>query len=116
MPDGVTLDFGKAQPVNPPASGGVSLDFSKAQQVNQPPAQPSMWRTAYDYSGIGSLQKLAGELSGWERKKADAENVKELGRRGRGGLGGGGPRSGCNHLANPPARVYPLPHPHNLST
>src|SRR5260370_25933464 len=100
MPDGVTLDFRKAQPVNPPASGGVSLDFSKAQQVNQPPAQPSMWRTAYDYSGIGSLQKLAGELSGWARKKADAGNVKDLGRSAGGGLRVGEPGAGCNPLTS----------------
>src|SRR5260370_32987308 len=59
-----------------------------------------MWRTAYDYSGIGSLQKLAGELSGWARKKADAENVKDLGGSARGELSGGDPGAGYNLLAS----------------
>src|SRR5260370_34357661 len=59
-----------------------------------------MWRTAYDYSGIGSLQKLAGELSGWARKKADAENVKDLGRSARRELSGGDPGAGYNLLGS----------------
>src|SRR5260370_25618005 len=115
MRDGVTLDFSKAQQVMPTASGGVSLDFSKAQQVNQPPAQPSMWRTAYDYSGIGSLQKLAGELSGWAWKKADAENVKDLGRSARGELSGGDPGVAYNLLARRAGLVNSFLDPKNLA-
>src|SRR5260370_2066811 len=74
-----------------------------------------MWRTAYDYSGIGSLQKLAGELSGWAWKKADAENVKDLGRSARGELSGGDPGAGYNLLASTAGLVNSFLDPKNLA-
>src|SRR5260370_751600 len=74
-----------------------------------------MWRTAYDYSGIGSLQKLAGELSGWAWKKADAENVKELGCSGRGELRGGDRGAGYNLLASTAGLVNSFLDPKNLA-
>src|SRR5260370_31626096 len=74
-----------------------------------------MWRTAYDYSGIGSLQKLAGELSGWAWKKADAENVKDLGRSARGELSGGDPGAGYNLIASTAGLVNSFLDPKNLA-
>jgi len=73
MPDGVTLDFSKAQPINPPASGGVSLDFSKAQQV-----QPSFGEGMAHASLVRLLQEKAGELSDWATQKRDKAEMANL--------------------------------------
>jgi hypothetical protein len=122
MPNGqgVTLDFSKAQPVAPPDSGqGVSLDFSNAQPINQPPAQPSFWRTVYDRSGVGAIQKLAGQLSDWAGGKADAAQMANLGNVAKGGqpnpMEAYSPRAGYDLLSHTAGLVKSFLDPTNLA-
>lgn len=61
------------------ATGWTPVDESAAAW--QPVQQDSFWRTVYDRSGIGSLQKLTGSLSDWAKGKAEKaqdENLKKV--------------------------------------
>lgn len=46
--------------------------------VQEQEAPDSFWRTVYDRSGLGALQKLTGQLSDWAKNKAEAKEAENL--------------------------------------
>ena len=62
IPQGATVG-GAPTPGQVPIPQGATLD--------QPQQPDSGWRKAYDYSGLGALQKLTGNLSQWAQGKAN---------------------------------------------
>jgi hypothetical protein len=73
LPPGATLVSGQPPMPLPP---GASLVSGGASQGSQPP-QDSGWRKAYDYAGLGTLQKLTGQLSDWAKQKATEKQTED---------------------------------------
>lgn len=63
--------------------GGWTTVVESAQPTGWTPVQEqavpdSFWRTVYDRSGLGALQKLTGQLSDWAKGKAEAKEAENL--------------------------------------
>lgn len=97
MPDQQT--FTDVQPIAAPAQ-----TFSDVQPLT-PSAHPDdFWRTVYDRSGLGAIQKLTSSLSDWAQQKAQDEQTKNLTRVAKGGAQNADetstPRAGYDLLAH----------------
>ncbi len=71
--------FAQNAPPQAATSQGGGDWFASNAPKSQADAQPSFWRTVYDRSGLGAIQKLAQQTSDWAKGKADAAQTAQLG-------------------------------------
>ncbi|HXL23839.1 MAG TPA: hypothetical protein VOA78_15355 [Candidatus Dormibacteraeota bacterium] len=70
--------FGQNAPSQAATSpGGGDWFASNAPKQAQPPPKDSFWRQVYDRSGLGALQKEAGQLSEWASQKAQQAQTEQ---------------------------------------
>jgi hypothetical protein len=104
------------------SSGGNIFDQIHAQSdgTKSDQAKPdSLWREAYDRSSLGSLQKLAGQVSDWAKQKADEKDAANLSTVAKGGQGNAieaySPRAGYDLLARTSGLVSSFLAPKNVA-
>jgi hypothetical protein len=110
-----------------PAAQSGNVDYAAlAKQAgatsSQPAQQDSFWRTVYDRSSLGSLQKLTGQLSQWAQQKATQKQTEDQQNAAQGGDADTtfarqafSPRAGYDLLAHTSGLVSSFLEPKNVA-
>lgn len=108
--------FTDVQPVAQTFTDVAPIDQSSATATPKP---DSFWRTVYDRSGIGALQKLTGGLSDWAKGKAEQKQTENLRNVAQGGEGNPieaySPRAGYDLLHHTAGLVSSFLEPKNVA-
>lgn len=108
--------FSDVQPVAQTFTDVAPIDQSSTAGTAKP---DSFWRTVYDRSGIGALQKLTGGLSDWAKGKAEQKETENLRNVAQGGEGNPieaySPRAGYDLLHHTAGLVSSFLEPKNVA-